>query len=448
MTIRKKEFYAQLYKLAIPIAVQSLVMSLLYLTDQLMVGQLGDAAIATVGMASKVYGVIGVVLSGLATGVSVFAAQYWGMRDREGVSKFLGLGLIVGTVLSLGFALLVFGFPEAILGAFTTDARVLDEGRSFIRIAAISYVPTMLTLLYSAIMRSTGHTKYPMVASIVVVGINVVLNYLLIFGHAGFPELGLEGSAIATLISKTIECALIIGAVYRYRLPGAVSPVRLFRVPRDIVSKFARTTYPIVLAELVWVLSEFAYSVIYSRMGTTEMTAMTLSFPLQGLSIGLLTGLSGAAAIMVGNKLGAGDKEEAYDIAVRCIRFGLWFSLAFGAVMAALSPFYVSLFNVSPEANRLGTYVIWVFAGFMWVKVSNMIIAGGILQSGGDGKFVFAMESIVTWAVGVPLGLLLSFVWKQPVFWVYFFLSLEEAVRLAFGLLRIRSRKWMKQLTA
>lgn len=443
-----KQFYNSLYRIALPIALQSLIMAVLYLTDQLMVGQLGDVAIASVGMASKIYSIIAVVLAGLATGLSVFTAQYWGSKDTKSISQLLGFGLLFGSVLSILFTAIVFLYPQLCLSLFTTDERVTGEGYIFLKIVALSYVPTMLTMMYSAILRSTGHVKFPMYVSLAVVCINVILNYLLIFGNLGFPELGLAGSAYATVIARFIECILIIGAVYRFKLPGSVGFKQLFQFSKPTTLPFLRTTYPIILTELVWVLAEAAYAIIYSRMGTTEMTAMTITFPLQGLSIGLLSGLAGAAGVLIGNQLGAGNKDAALDYAKRLIRFGIVVSLALGLLIAVIAPLYVSAFNISSEANQLGIYVLWVFAGFMWVKVANMIIAGGILQSGGDSKFVFKLESIATWVIGVPLGLLLSLVWKQPVFWVYFFLSLEEVFRFAFGLTRVRSKKWMNNLAS
>ncbi|MEW9698941.1 MATE family efflux transporter [Paenibacillus sp. SI8] len=443
---RKDDFYKQVIKIAVPVTLQSLIMSLLYLTDQLMVGQLGDVAISSVGMSTKIYGIISVVLAGLSTGVSIYAAQFWGKGEKKSVSQVLGLGLIGGLVLSVLFTLFVFIVPEWFLGLFTTDERVTGDGSIFLKIVSLSYVPMMLTMMFSSILRSTEHAKLPMVVSLITVGLNIVLNYGLIFGHFGLPQWGLMGSAVATLIARIVECLLIIGAVYKFRLPGSVDLKYLFLIPKPLFQQFLKTTYPIILTELVWVLSETVYAMVYSRMGTAEMTAMTITFPLQGLSVGLLSGLASAAGVIVGNRLGAGDESTAMDYAKRLIRLGILISIALGLIIAAISPFYVAAYHISEEAHRLGMYIILVFAGFLWVKVANMIIAGGILNSGGDSKFVFGMESTANWIVGVPLAVLMSFVWKQPVFVVYLVLSIEEVVRFGFGLTRIYSKKWIRNL--
>lgn len=444
----RKDFYRVAYKIAVPVTLQSLLMALLNLTDQLMVGQLGDVAVASVGISTKIYGIISVVLTGLSTGVSIYAAQFWGNKETKSVSQVLGLGLIVGFVFSFLFAAAVFMDSPHFLSMFTTDTHVLEDGDIYLQIMSLGFVPVMFTLMYSAVLRSTGHAKWPMYVSFISVGLNVILNYVLIFGHFGAPELGLKGSAIATLIARVTECLLIIGAVYRNRLPGAVGLKNLFIIPKPLIRRFFGTTYPLLLTELLWVLGDTAYAIIYSRMGTMEMTAMTITFPLQGICIGLLSGLASAAGVMVGNRLGANETDLALDYAKRFIHLGIIVSLIIGGVIAAGSGLYVSMFNISEDAKQMGIDLVIVFAGFLWVKVSNMIMAGGILNSGGDSKFVFGMESTATWLIGVPSGLLLSFLWKQPIFLVYLVISLEEVVRFVFGYVRIRSRKWMRNLVS
>ncbi|WP_059045805.1 MATE family efflux transporter [Paenibacillus rubinfantis] len=444
---QSKLFYKSVYQIAIPVTLQSLIMALLSLTDQLMVGQLGDVAIASVGMSSKIYAIISVMMAGLAAGVSIYTAQFWGKGDRRSINRLLGIGMATGVILSFLFSLLVYFEPELCFAVFTEDPRIHEEGAIYLQLMAVGYVPAMLTMLYSAVLRSTQHVKLPLFVSLFTVGLNILLNYLLIFGHLGFPQMGLAGAAIATTVSRVVECLLIVGAVYLFKLPGRAGWRELYGGGSSaLVKKFAQTTFPLVLNELIWVLGETAYAIIYSRMGTTEMTAMTITFTLQGVCIGLFTGLASAGGVMVGNKLGAGEEETAMLYAKRFIRLGAVVSLAVGLVIAAISPWYVSAFHISGEANRLGIYLVWVFAAFLWVKVGNMVMAGGILNSGGDSKFVFAMESATTWLIGVPSGLLLSFGLKQPIFLVYFALSLEEVVRYGIGLARIRSRKWIKNL--
>ena len=445
--IKDKQFIADILRIALPITLQSVIMSLLSMADQLMVGQLGEVAIAAVGISAKLTSIVSVVLGGLAAGITIFCAQYWGKRDETRIRHLLGFGLLIGLLFAGTLALLVGCLPRWAMSPFTTDQQLLDEGAIYVQLLAWSYLPSMLTMLYSAVLRSTGQVKLPMYASTGAVVINLVLNYLLIFGHFGFPKLGLMGAAIATCLARSIEFLIILVAAYWQRHVVAFRHLgELFGMEAGLLRRFFATCLPIVMTELLWVLGESGYAVVYGRMGTDEIAAMTMTYPLQGLSIGLLCGLAGAASVLVGNRLGAGNFDGAIDYANKLIRIGVLFALAVGGLVALASPFYVALYGTSAEVQQMGQFCVLVFCGFLWVKVANMIVAGGVLNSGGDSKFVFAMESMATWLVGVPSGFLMAFYFELPVYWVYLVLSFEELVRLLAGYARVRSKKWVRSL--
>ena len=445
--LKDKVFLSDIGRIALPITLQSVIMSLLAMTDQLMVGQLGEVAIASVGISAKLSAIVSVVLAGLASGISIYCAQYWGRGDTVRIRHLLGLGLGVGLLLAGGLALVVGAMPQLAMSPFTTDPRVFAEGAIFVQLLAISYLPSMLTMIYSAVLRSTGEVKLPMYASTSAVVINVVLNYLLIFGHFGCPKLGLMGAAIATCIARCLEFGIILGVVYWKRHVVAVRRLgELFGMERGLLGRFFATSLPLMLTELLWVLGESGYAVVYGRMGTDELAAMTMTYPLQGLSIGLLSGLAGAASVLIGHRLGANNFEGAIDYAGKLIRIGVLCALLIGGAVALCSPYYVALYNTPAEVQRMGQLCVLVFCGFLWIKVANMIVAGGVLNSGGDSKFVFGMESMATWLIGVPSGFVMAFYFELPIYWVYLILSVEELVRLVVGYARVRSKKWVRSL--
>ena len=444
---KDKAFRSDIVRIALPITLQSVIMSLLAMTDQLMVGQLGEVAIASVGISAKLTSIVSVVLAGLASGISIYCAQYWGKGDTVRIRHLLGFGLGVGLLFAGALALVVGTMPQLAMSPFTTDARVLSEGAIFVQLLALSYLPSMLTMLYSSVLRSTGEVKLPMYASTSAVVINVVLNYLLIFGHFGCPKLGLMGAAIATCIARCMEFGIILVVVYWRRHVAAVTRLAdLFGMERGLLGRFFATSLPIVLTELLWVLGESGYAVVYGRMGTDELAAMTMTYPLQGLAIGLLSGLAGAASVLIGNRLGAGNFDGAIDYAGKLIRIGVLCSLVIGGAVALVSPYYVALYNTPAHVQHMGQLCVLVFCGFLWVKVANMIVAGGVLNSGGDSKFVFGMESMATWLIGVPSGFVMAFYFELPIYWVYLVLSFEELVRLIVGYARVRSKKWVRSL--
>ena len=442
-----RAFLTDVRRIALPITAQAMIMSLLLLTDQLMVGQLGATAVASVGLSAKITAIVTVVLAGLATGTTIFCAQYWGSADTGRIRQVFGLGLGLGLVFSGGMTALVVGFPSQVFAPFTTDPQVLADGGAYLRILAIGFVPSMATMLYSAVLRSTGQVKLPMYVSTVAVVLNVVLDYGLIFGHLGLPQLGLVGAAVGTTIARIVEFALIVGGTYATRHVAAVTRLADLRGHDGrLARRFLVVSLPLAANELLWILGESAYAVVYGRMGTDQMAAMSMTFPLQGLGIGLLSGLAGAASVLVGHRLGRGDYDGAADYAAKIIRLGVLLAVVVGAAVAAGSAFFVSLYKTSPEVQHLGHLCILVFSGFLWVKVANMILAGAVLNAGGDSRFVLVMESLATWVVGVPPAFLAAFTFGLPVWWVYLLLSAEEVVRLAVGRRRLTSRKWARSL--
>ncbi len=252
--IADRDFLREVRAIAVPVTAQSVVMSLLLVTDQLMVGQLGTTAVAAVGISSKLTAVLIVALTGLATGVSIFAAQHWGSGDRDRIRHLLGLGLLLGLMFTAVITFFVAVFPRAVMSPFTADSQVLAEGAVFVRVIALGYLPTMLTLMYSAVLRSTGSVRLPMWASIAAAVLNLVLDWLLIFGHLGQPRLGLEGAAIATTSARVVEITVILVGAYAARHVVAVTRLADLRgADASLLRRFLAVALPLALTELLWV---------------------------------------------------------------------------------------------------------------------------------------------------------------------------------------------------
>lgn len=276
--------------------------------------------------------------------------------------------------------------------------------------------------------------------------LNTVLNYLLIFGKYGFPALGIQGAAIASVIAQTAALALtFLFFVKRLRAKG----IRLFfdiRLGRQERMGYLGILAPILVCEFMWSLGENVYAVIYGRLGTGPCAAMTMTGPVQGLMIGALSGLSQAAGIMIGKLLGNEAYEQAYGDSKRLMKYGFAGSLMLSVLLLLTGRYYVMIYNVEPQVQALAFQILVVFALVSPVKVQNMILGGGIIRSGGMTRYVMWIDLIGTWLFGVPLGLLAAFVWKLPIPYVYFILSLEEVVRLLISLELFQRRIWMRKL--
>lgn len=435
-------------QIAVPVSLQTLLQSSLAVIDQIMVGQLGTDSIAGVGLGSTFPALFVTTLMAVGASASIMISQYVGAKDKGGVRAAFCANNLLAVLVMLAFLLPSALFPTQILRFYTTDATVAAVGAGYMRIVSIGYLPLMLTTMLSALLRNIGYVKSPVVAGGISVFVNTALNYLLIFGNFGAPKLGANGTAIATTAARVLEFAIVFVLFLRAQRRTDYRVALWQRLPAGFLGKTVAIAAPMMLNEFLWGFGNNVYASIYGHIGAAAMAAMTLTNPVQGLSVGLFSGLSTAAGILVGNKLGSGDNEGAFAMSRRMMRVCILGSVAAGAVLCLLAAPYTMLFQVTDATRQATVRILYVFSGFLFVKVSNMVLAGGILRSGGKTGYTLAIDLFGTWGVGVPLGLLTGMALHLPIHWVYFWITVEEAVRLMLGFIVFRSRRWMRRLTA
>lgn len=442
-----KNFYKDILFIGLPITLQSIFAASFSVIDQLMVGQLGSVEIAAGGLAGKFASLFMTTVTAVSSGASILISQYYGKKDSNGINKSFSLNLFFSvfiTILFCGAALLM---PNNIMGLYTTDADTCSAAAQYLVIVAFGFLPYSLTLMMSTQLRSVGYSRYPMYAGIASVVINIIGNYLLIFGNFGFPQMGLNGAAAATAISKFCETIIILFLFLHYKRKEKFPLKIMIKPEKDFLSKTLIILAPLLITEFAWSLGENIYAAIYGRIGTDACAAMTLTGPVQSLLIGLFTGLSAAAGVLIGNRLGRNDFEAAYKDSRKFISLAFCGSIIISIVLVLCSGFYTTLFNVNAEIQQTAVYILYVFAGFIFVKVLNMVLAGGILRSGGNTKYTMVIDLIGTWGFGIPLGLIASYVFNLPIYFVYLILSLEECVRLILGFIVFARKRWMKNIT-
>ncbi|MCM1284493.1 MAG: MATE family efflux transporter [Muribaculaceae bacterium] len=443
---KKKEFSKQLVQIAVPVTLQSILQASFSVIDQIMTGQLGSVSIAGIGLGGKFASIYSVVIAAVAAVAGIMIAQYMGKRDERAVGRSICTNLLLSLLVVAVFTGLGTGCSESLMGLYTEDAATIAASAGYLRIYALSFLPVAVTSILSAYLRCAGEAGAPLYASLCAVALNTGLNYVLIFGKWGFPRLGTAGAAWASVISQATGCAItLLLFVVLYRRRGWHIPL-VFSVEKSQALQYAGILAPILVSEFFWSLGENVYAAVYGHIGTAALAAMTLTGCIQGLVMGALSGVSQAAGIMVGKRLGANQQKEAYEDAKRLMLTGLAASLLLSIIVVAVSGFYVKIFQVEETVRVLARQILLVYALVAPVKVQNMIIGGGVLRSGGETKYVMAIDLIGTWVFGVPLGLLAAFVWRLPVAPVYFILSLEECVRLFISLEVFRRREWMKRL--
>ncbi len=456
---QEQSFYKLVLKIALPVTLQSLLQSSFSVIDQVMTGQLGSYSIAGIGLGGKFSSIYSVLVSTIAAVAGIMIAQYMGKRDSREVSRSFYLNMLLAVCLAVVFTGICIFFPKYIMGIYTKDVLTRDIAAGYLQIIAFSYLPMAVTTLFATLLRCMEAASLPLYASVFSAVVNTGLNYLLIFGKLGLPRLEVKGAAIATVLSQIAGCAFCVvlfflifkrqnaqsGAVLlqRYGKECSVSGIFLNRSGRN---QYLGILLPILACEFFWSLGENVYTAIYGNMGTDACAAMTLTIPIQVLTIGALSGLSQAAAILIGKSLGGKAYEKAYQDSKKLMWCGLAGSVFLSLLLAAAGRIYVQVYQVEEAVRSLASQILIAFALISPVKVQNMILGGGILRSGGKTRYVMVIDFVGTWLFGVPLGLLAALVLKFPIPFVYFILSLEECVRFGISLAVFRKKGWMESI--
>lgn len=444
----KNSFLKTVCNIAIPVMLQCMLQSSFSMVDQIMVGQLGSVSIAAIGLAGKFSSIFSVVVSAIAAVAGIMIAQYIGKQEKKEVDKSFSVNLVAAIILAIIFTILCVFFPQKIMGIYTKETQICEVAASYLRIIAITFLPIAGATLLSTMLRCMEKASLPLYASIIAAIINTVLNYIFIFGKFGCKALGVEGAAIATAISQIANLLFMLVAFIRLYCKKDQPFVFSMNLGTAGYKQYFIMLLPILVNEFLWSLGENVYASIYGHMGTEACAAMTLTNPIQGLMIGALSGLSQAAGILIGKSLGKEDYEEAYQNSKKLVFYGLAGSLVLSVALLLLRNFYVDIYAVEDSVKNAAGNVLIAFALISPVKVLNMILGGGIIRSGGKTKLVMWIDLIGTWGLGVPLGLLSAFVWNLSIPYVYFILSLEEAVRLLIAVVVFRRRTWMQSLKA
>lgn len=438
----KRGYLSTVLRIAVPVALQSMLQSSFSIVDQLMVGRLGSEAIAAVEIAGKPSFVLSFVTGAVAAICGIQVSQYIGKKDKDAADRSVTVNLMVALLLSAVFFALCLVIPEKICGIFSDDTAVISTAASYLSVSAWTYLPAAVSAITGVRIRCMDKASYTLYVGIVAAVSNTLLNWVLIFGHFGLPAGGVRGAAIASVISTYLAMFLMV-LVY-WKVAGR--PRFSLALGRDGYRQYLAMLLSVVLNEFLWSVGQNVNTYIYGHLGTKELAAMSLTGPVQGLLIGALSGLSQAAGILIGKRLGEERFTDAYTESKLLMWYGFLASLVLSVLLILLHTPYTRLFNVEPEVQRTAGALLLAFAILAPVKVANMILGGGIIRSGGRTLYIMAIDLAGTWLVGVPIGFLTAFVFHLPIVWVYFLLSQEELVRFLITLVVFRRKRWMQSL--
>lgn len=447
-----KTFWRVTLRLGFPIAVQNMLTSSFAIVDTLMVSRLGSVALSSVGMAGQWSWFMSIISFGICSGMSVFASQYWGIKNHKAMRRVLGIALLCIAVLSAVFFFPAFFTPTRVIGIFNDDPQVIASGSSYMKIACFSYPAVVLSVILSGFLRNIEKVRVPMYVSMVTTVLNAVFNYGFIFGKFGLPEMGVAGAATATCISSWSGPVLLL-------LISLLQKNELVHSPRDIISfkpkhllEFARRALPVVLNESLWSLGIVILNVIYANIGYEYYAAVTIVKTFSDLSFAFFVGLCNACIIMVGKSVGSGKIERAVSDARRFSFLVPFIALFVGALMVIFRSQLVSIFNMGNNISDVSlstALLITLFIGCeLPVKMISYVQVVGIFRSGGDTFVAMLCDICSLWLLAIPATLAAA-KWLQLPFIAVFMIAYlsEDIPKSIFCIIRHRSLRWLKPVT-
>ena len=439
----RRQFLKTVAVVASPIALQSLIGSSLNLVDNLMIGHLGELSLNAVGVSVQIFFIYWMFVFGFASGAATFISQFYGVRDLVNIRRTTGFALTVVFAMGVAFFLAAELFPQYLLRVFTRFPEVIEAGTVYVRVGAPCFLLVPVVQAFTVALRATQQTVQPLVASVVALCVNTGLNYVLIYGKLGLPAMGVAGAALATVISRCLEMSIILFLVFG-RKNIIAGPIReFFSYSRDLAARIVRNALPTTINETMWGLGTALYVAAFARISISAGAAVQACNTINSLFSMAAFSIGDAVLILVGQKLGEGKKEEAFEMSKILLRLAILVGLSLGALTALFGKPILSLFSFSPEGAHDAWLILLVYAATLFMEVYNAVQVTGCLRCGGDTRFAMVTEVSAVWLIGVPLAFITSLMLGWPVYLAVLAVKSEGVVKGVILTLRYRSRKWL-----
>ncbi len=451
-----KAFYRHVFGVAIPIIIQNGITNFVNMLDNIMVGQVGTIPMSGVSIVNGLLFVFNLCVFGASSGAGIFTAQFHGSRDDKGIRHtFRFKFLVCIAIAALGTAVFLL-FGDALIGLYlmgdgdvSTAAGALQYGLEYLAVMVWGFLPFAVANAYASTLRETGKTAIPMMAGIVAVLVNLVLNYTFIFGHFGAPAMGVKGAALATVISRYVELAILAFWTHRHKQENGyiVGVYRSFHIPAQLLKSIIVKGMPLLVNEFLWASGMAVLNQCYSTCGLDVVPAMNISSTLFNLGSVVFLSMGSAVGIIMGQLLGAGAGEkEVRDNNRKLITAAVITGSAFGVLMAGFSGLFPGLYNTTEEVRALATQLICISA-LMFPFNSYTNATYFTLRSGGQTMVTFIFDSCFVWCICVPLAYCLSRFAALPILPLYFICQATDFIKCALGAVMLKQGKWIQNLT-
>ena len=443
---KDRSFYRSLVTLAVPISLQNLVTFAVSFADNVMIGSLGDDAISGVYIGGQLQSVLQMFVGGIEGAILILAAQYWGKKDTQSIRKVVSIGIKFALAVGLLSSLVAVLFPQWVIRAFTTEPGVIQEGAAYVQIVGFTYLFFSVSQVMIAAMRSVETARIGLYISSMALVINVCLNYVFVFGHFGFPAMGVRGAALATLVSRILEMCVGVGYVLFVDKKLRFGLKDLLHTDRQLLRDFIRYGLPVIGGQVVWAINSLANTKILGYYSAGVIAAASITGMLHNLVYVWMNGMSSAVGIITGKTVGAGQYEKMKEYSKTVQMIFLFVGLISGAAVFLARDGFISLYNASPEAQAYSRQFINVISVTIIGTCYQAACLFGLVKSGGDISFVFKNDTIFVFLVVIPSSLLAMWLGAPP--WVVFAcLKCDQILKCFVAIVKINRYNWMKNLT-
>lgn len=451
-----RDFYAQVVAVVVPIIIQNTVSNVVSLLDNVMVGRVGTLQMSAVAIVNQLLFVFNLCIFGGLAGAGIFATQYAGAHDDKGIRDCFRVKWMIALSMLACALVVLIAFPKRLIGMYLAQetaqadaAATLGFGMDYLTVMLWGLLPFGVSQVYASTLREVGETRLPMFASFAAILVNLVFNYFLIFGKCGFPELGVTGAAIATVLSRYVETAVIM--VYTHMkshhfgfIRGAY---RSLRVPKPLMISILRRGTPLLVNEFLWSSGMAVLLQCYSVRGLDVVAACNIATTVSNLFKVVFLSMGNAVAIMVGQALGANDIERAKNCTWRLMTLSVGSNLIMATLLALFAPAIPNIYNTEPHVRQIATQLIYVVA-VMMPAYSFSHCCYFTLRSGGKTIITFLFDSVFTWCVNVPAAWLLAYKTGLGIVPLYFGVQALEMVKVVVGFVLVKKGVWIHNIVA
>lgn len=445
--ILEPHFFKVLGGLALPIALQDLIKFSLSLADNIMVGSISETALGAVTLASQPFFIFSLISFGTASGGGVLVAQYYGKHDSESIQKIVSITICMGTLVSFLFGFFTTLFPHEVMRIFTNVPELVEIGAEYLKIQGFAYFFFGFSNTLIMLMRSTREVKAGLFVTSGAFVLNLFLNWLLIFGHCGFPALGVRGAAIATLAARALECLAMVIYVRFMERHLNFRFKRLFRFDIPLFKDFLRYSVPVVINETGWSVGVAAQSVVLGHLNATIVAASSIVGTLQQVALVFIFGVAGASAPIIGNRLGGGNLGDAKRYANSLLLAGFFVGIVAATLLFAFKDPILTLYAIPEETVQLARTFIGIQCVMIILQSYTSPAIVGILRAGGDTVFTSILDIGSLWLFSIPLGYLAGFTWGLSFPLIFLMLRSDEIVKLPVLVWRIERKRWIRNVT-